>query len=119
MNDMYSPKDYWSSLADGFDSMDASGFAPILHPFAPSWFNKFIDDLQFRALRRALALASIQPGARFLDVGCGTGRWVRRYGELGFSVVGSMRPSACYEFARVPGNQGSPRHRISPKSAFC
>jgi len=85
---LYSPKEYWSSLAEGCDSADVSGFTPILHPFAPLWFNHLIDNLQFRAVRRALALAGIPRGARFLDVGCGTGRWVRRYGELGFSVVG-------------------------------
>ncbi len=85
---MYSPKEYWSSLANGDDSADVSGFAPILHPLAPPWFNHAIDKLQYRALRRAIALAKVQPGARFLDVGCGTGRWVRRYGELGFSAVG-------------------------------
>ena len=105
MNDMYSPKDYWSSLADGFGSVDTSGFAPILHPFAPSWFNKSIDDLQFRALRRALALAAIQPGARFLDVGCGTGRWVRRYGELGFSVVGIDATIGMLRIARTHGTK--------------
>ena len=85
---MYTPKEYWSSLADGGNSMDALGFAPVLHPLAPLWFNQLIDNLQFRALRHALALAAVPPGARFLDVGCGTGRWVRRYGELGFSAVG-------------------------------
>src|SRR5215469_3242238 len=85
---MYTPKDYWSNLAEGFESTDRSGFAPVLHPQAPHWFNQVIDDLQFRALRRALTIAAIPPGARFLDVGCGTGRWVRRYTELGFSPVG-------------------------------
>jgi ubiquinone/menaquinone biosynthesis C-methylase UbiE len=35
-----------------------------------------------------MAIAKVLPGARFLDVGCGTGRWVRRYRELGFSPVG-------------------------------
>jgi SAM-dependent methyltransferase len=85
---VYSPKEYWAGLAQGFDSADASGFAPILHPQAPAWFNQAIDELQFRALRRALAVAQIPPGARFLDVGCGTGRWLRRYHALGFSPVG-------------------------------
>jgi SAM-dependent methyltransferase len=85
---MYTPKDYWSDLAEVFESTDRLGFAPVLHPQAPSWFNQVIDNLQFRALRRALTIAAISPGARFLDVGCGTGRWVRRYSELGFLPVG-------------------------------
>ena len=85
---MFSPKDYWTSLAEGFESVDVSGFARVLHPQAPPWFNQVVDDLQFCAIRRALAIAAISPGARFLDVGCGTGRWVRRYTELGFSPVG-------------------------------
>jgi ubiquinone/menaquinone biosynthesis C-methylase UbiE len=85
---MYSPKDYWATLAEGYDLVDESGFAPVLHPHAPAWFNQIIDNVQFHALRRALTIATIPPGARFLDVGCGTGRWIRRYKELGFSPVG-------------------------------
>lgn len=85
---MYFPKNYWANLATDFDLVDASGFAPILHPLAPAWFNQVIDCLQFRALRHALTIAEISPGARFLDVGCGTGRWVRRYRALGFSPMG-------------------------------
>ena len=104
---MYSPKDYWSNLAEGFESKDRSGFAPILHPQAPPWFNRAIDNLQFRAVRRALAIAAISPGARFLDVGCGTGRWVRRYAELGFSPMGvdatfDMLRIACSHQTTVP-----------------
>jgi ubiquinone/menaquinone biosynthesis C-methylase UbiE len=85
---MYSPKDYWTRLAEDYSSVDASGLAPILHPNAPDWFNLVIDQLQLRALRRALAIAEVPPGARLLDIGCGTGRWVRRYTELGFSPIG-------------------------------
>jgi SAM-dependent methyltransferase len=102
---MYSPKEYWSSLANDGDSLDASGLAPILHPLAPAWFNRLIDDLQFRALRRALALAAVPPGARFLDVGCGTGRWVRRYGELGFSIVGVDATIGMLKMARARGTR--------------
>jgi SAM-dependent methyltransferase len=85
---MYSPKDYWAELAEQYGSADSSGFAPILHPGAPAWFNQAVDYIQFRAVQRAVALAKLSPDARFLDVGCGTGRWVRRYRELGFSPVG-------------------------------
>jgi SAM-dependent methyltransferase len=85
---MYSPKEYWAELAEQYNSVDSSGFAPVLHPQAPSWFNEAIDHIQFRALRRAVAIAKLFPGARLLDVGCGTGRWVRRYRERGFCPVG-------------------------------
>ena len=85
---MYSPKDYWTNLAKGYDKVDASALAPILHPQAPAWFNHAIDHLQFRALKRALSIAEISPGSRILDVGCGTGRWVRRFEELGLCPIG-------------------------------
>jgi SAM-dependent methyltransferase len=98
---MYSPKDYWVNLAEGFASVDASGFAPILHPLAPAWFNRAIDNIQFRAMRSALAIAAIPSGARFLDVGCGTGRWVRRYRDLGFSPLGVDATIGMLRIARV------------------
>lgn len=75
-------------MAEDFDSADTNGFSPVLHPKAPPWFNRLIDTLQFRAFCRALVMASISQGAAVLDVGCGTGRWVRRYDELGFRVTG-------------------------------
>jgi ubiquinone/menaquinone biosynthesis C-methylase UbiE len=98
---VYSAKEYWSSLADAGGSTDALGFAPVLHPLAPPWFNLLIDNLQFRGLRRALALAAVRSGARFLDVGCGTGRWVRRYEESGFSVVGVDATIGMLQIARA------------------
>ncbi len=84
----YSPKEYWTSVADDFRSADAAGLAPVLHFGAPTWFNRLIDKLQFRAVRRALALTKIPRDAFVLDVGCGTGRWLRRYKELGFQATG-------------------------------
>src|SRR5215472_2399174 len=104
---MYSCKDYWANLAEGCESRDALGFAPILHPQAPLWFNQVIDNLQCRAVRRALAIAATAPGARLLDVGCGTGRWVRRYKELGFSPGGWTRRSVCFA-SHVPIRPMSP-----------
>ena len=103
---MYSPKEYWSSLAKrSSDPTDDSAFAPILHPLAPPWFNHIIDDLQFRAVRRALSIAAMPPGARFLDVGCGTGRWIRRYQTLGFSPVGLDATIGMLQLARARNTQ--------------
>jgi len=82
----YTPKEYWASVADNFRSAD--GLAPVLHPGAPVWFNELIDQLQIRAVECALALAEVPRGSHILDVGCGTGRWLRRYQHLGFQPMG-------------------------------
>jgi SAM-dependent methyltransferase len=84
----YSPKEYWAGVAESFRFADPTGFAPVLHPDAPLWYNRLIDNLQFQAVRRALAIAQIPQDARFLDIGCGTGRWLRRYQQRGFRAMG-------------------------------
>ena len=84
----YSPKEYWTGVAQQFGPADEAGLAPVLHPQAPRWFNQCMDELQERAIRRALAMAALPSGARVLDVGCGTGRWVRRYREAGLAATG-------------------------------
>jgi len=85
---VYSPREYWAGVADEFRSADTAGLAPVLHFGAPTWLNRLIDRLQDRAVRRALALAAVPNGALVLDVGCGTGRWLRRYQSLGFQATG-------------------------------
>jgi SAM-dependent methyltransferase len=102
MND-YSPKDYWTGVAENFRSADASGFAPVLHPGAPVWFNRLIDKLQLLAFHRALALAALPTRSRVLDVGCGTGRWVRRYIELGHDATGIDATPGMLRIARLQG----------------
>jgi SAM-dependent methyltransferase len=102
MND-YSPKEYWTGVAENFRSADASGFAPVLHPGAPVWFNRLIDELQFRAFRRALALAALSPRSRVLDVGCGTGRWVRRYQGFDHQPTGIDATPGMLRIARQQG----------------
>jgi SAM-dependent methyltransferase len=102
----YSPKEYWASMADDFRSADPSGIAPVLHPGAPGWFNQLIDRQQFHAVRRALALAKIPAAARSLDVGCGTGRWVRRYEQLGLRATGLDATPGMLKTARQCGTGG-------------
>jgi ubiquinone/menaquinone biosynthesis C-methylase UbiE len=110
----YTPREYWRGVAADFRSADASGLAPVLHPGAPDWFNRLIDHLQFRAIRRALALAEVQRGARILDVGCGTGRWLRRYQQLGLAPTGvdatpGMLAVALEQGTRAPVVSGDAR----------
>jgi SAM-dependent methyltransferase len=99
----YSPKDYWSGVAEKFRSSDGSGFAPVLHPDAPVWFNELIDDLQFRAMQRAIGIAQLGPGSCILDVGCGTGRWIRRYGRMEFRATGLDATPGMLRTAREHG----------------
>jgi ubiquinone/menaquinone biosynthesis C-methylase UbiE len=102
----YCPKEYWDEVAEKFRASDGSGLAPVLHPDAPVWFNQLIDDLQFRAMRRALGVAEIAGGSKFLDVGCGTGRWIRRYEEMGFRASGLDATPSMLRTARERGTTG-------------
>jgi SAM-dependent methyltransferase len=119
----YSPKEYWAGVAEGFRSADSTGFAPVLHPDAPAWYNRLIDDLQFQAMRRALALAQIPQGARFLDIGCGTGRWLRRYQQRGFRAMGldatlGMLRTAREHGTTVPLATGDAQRLPFPDASF-
>jgi ubiquinone/menaquinone biosynthesis C-methylase UbiE len=88
MKSPYSPRGYWTEVAKSYGNSDTEGLAPVLHPDAPLWFNQIIDAAQSQAVSRALGLAMLQSGARILDVGCGTGRWLRRYEAMGLRTVG-------------------------------
>jgi SAM-dependent methyltransferase len=99
----YTPRDYWAHVAEDFGSRDHSGLAPVLHPDAPEWYNRAIDALQFGAMREAIRRANLQSGAHFLDVGCGTGRWLRRYSDLGFRVTGVDATPAMLSLAKKQG----------------
>lgn len=87
-NKLYSWKEYWTNLAASYGWADADGFSAVLHPDAPVWFNATIDRLQEHAWRKGLQLSHIKDDALVLDVGCGTGRWLRRYSQRGLRPVG-------------------------------
>jgi len=101
----YSAKEYWTDVARTFGPADGAGLAPVLHPKAPPWFNRCMDELQYRAIRRALKLADLPSGARILDVGCGTGRWVRRFRELGLEPTGMDATLDMLRWARQHENR--------------
>jgi SAM-dependent methyltransferase len=99
----YIPREFWTRLAKDFGESDLTGFAPVLHPGTPRWFNGAIDRLQNRIWSKTLNYCSLSQGARVLDVGCGTGRWVRRLEEHGMSVVGIDQSSEMLSIARKRG----------------
>jgi len=99
----YIPREFWTRLAKDFGESDSTGLAPVLHPGTPGWLNKVIDQLQNRIWSRTLNDCSFSQGARALDVGCGTGRWVRRLEEHGLSVVGIDQSSEMLSLARKRG----------------
>lgn len=99
----YSPKEYWTGVAGNSCADDPSGLAPVLYPDSPPWFNQRIDDLQSRAIRRVITLAALPASTRILDVGCGTGRWLRRYEQFGFRPTGVDATVGMLRLARERG----------------
>ena len=51
-------------------------------------------------------LKTLKPGARILDVGCGTGEYIRRANELGFSASG-VEPADAMRQHAIERNPGS------------
>lgn len=88
MSRSYSPAEYWNAVASRYGRADDDALAAILHPGAPAWFNLAIDRMQNAAWQRALRSCAPRSDAKILDIGCGTGRWLRRYCEAGFTAIG-------------------------------
>ncbi|HEV2386637.1 MAG TPA: class I SAM-dependent methyltransferase [Candidatus Acidoferrales bacterium] len=101
----YSPREYWEKLASLSGPGEAEARAVVLHPGAPDWFNRTIDRLQAKAWWRALRRCRLGAGARVLDVGCGTGRWLERLNRAGMAPIGTDRTPAMLGIARemLPG----------------
>jgi SAM-dependent methyltransferase len=85
---LYPWREYWEGLAASYGRADAQGLSAVLHPDAPAWFNILIDRLQESAWREGLQSCGLQEESRVLDVGCGTGRWLRRYLQRNLVPVG-------------------------------
>jgi SAM-dependent methyltransferase len=99
----YAPREYWTRLAKEYAGADPTGFAPVLHPDTPAWFNERIDFLQARAWVKALESCQLAPSERVLDAGCGTGRWLRRLADRGLHPVGVDQSAAMLGLARTAG----------------
>lgn len=100
---MYSWREYWEGLAASYGRADVHGFSPVLHPDAPDWFNALIDRLQESAWRDGLQSCELRDNSRVLDVGCGTGRWLRRYLQRNLLPVGVDATQGMLELAAASG----------------
>lgn len=100
---MYSWREYWEGLAASYGHADAQGFSPVLHPDAPAWFNTLIDRLQESAWHVGLQSCRLRDNSRVLDVGCGTGRWLRRYLQRNFVPVGVDATQGMLQLAAASG----------------
>jgi 2-polyprenyl-3-methyl-5-hydroxy-6-metoxy-1,4-benzoquinol methylase len=77
--------DYWDARARKF-AMHGGGLAAVCSYGMPSFYNRYIEICQRRALGRWLKRAA--PAASVLDVGCGVGRWSLDLARLGHDVTG-------------------------------
>jgi SAM-dependent methyltransferase len=100
---VYSWREYWEGLAASYGRTDAQGFSAVLHPDAPAWFNNLIDRLQESAWRAGLQSCGLQDNSRVLDVGCGTGRWLRRYLQRNIVPVGVDATQGMLQSAAASG----------------
>ncbi len=104
---MYSPKEYWDGIERRFGSADRDDFAAVIHPDSPPWFNILKDRIQHRAWILGLEKAAIPSGSTVLDLGCGTGRWIRRYVQRGMSPVGLDATDGMLRRAAARGSASS------------
>lgn len=100
---VYPWREYWDGLAASYGRTDAQGFSPVLHPGAPAWFNALIDRLQENAWREGLESCELRDSSRVLDVGCGTGRWLRRYLQRNLVPVGVDATQGMLQLAAASG----------------
>ena len=84
---------YWRAHEEQFGDIDydadPEGLSGYLGPAQPAWMNVRHAAAQRRAFDRLLSrVPSPAPGARALDIGCGSARWTRRLGDAGYRAVG-------------------------------
>lgn len=65
-----------------------NGYKAICSYGAPYFYNKYIDIIHRKAFFRMLSYVPIK-GKKFLDVGCGVGRWCRILSARGADVTGA------------------------------
>lgn len=69
-----------------------NSLAPVTCPAAPRWFNYFVSFAHQLGMEKAIAFlrSKMGPleGRSVLDLGCGRGRWTKKYASFGCRVTG-------------------------------
>jgi SAM-dependent methyltransferase len=91
---------YWENLhASRRQSLQA-----VCHPHRSVLVNGMMDIVQRSAIDRALhSLGVTLRGARAYDIGCGRGRWLRRFRDAGAAVAGMDVSPTAVDFCRKRG----------------
>ncbi len=86
----YKMKEYWNGRAKVYRDVDREGLAAVCYIGRPEFYNRFFARFQEKAfsklLKSSVTIKTRQPLA--LDVGCGTGRYLRLISRHNFSAIG-------------------------------
>ena len=93
-------RDYWTSLHETVED----DLAAVIFPDRSRLFNRFFDSIQRTAISHVLTASDLpMRGVAALDVGCGRGRWLRYFRELGASPQGVDVSARAVEICRQAG----------------
>ena len=86
-------RDYWRTHEEQYAAIDfdhdPEGIAGYVGTGQPQWLNQLHADLQLSVFEQLMErVPAPAPGARALDVGCGSARWTRRIADRGWVATG-------------------------------
>ena len=107
---------YWRRLSESHLEQSKDGFEVICYAGMPQWFNKLINETQFKSFTSMLRGESFED-CEILDVGTGIGRWARWYAAWpGASVTGIDLETQRLARARALG--GGPKYETMSAAAM-
>lgn len=84
--------EYWSENDTQLKKIDwasdLEGLSNVCYNNAPIWFNRLITKFQHKTLYRTLKMTGGRSGKKLLEIGCGTGRWIKFMKVHGAAVTG-------------------------------
>ncbi|MBI4664949.1 MAG: class I SAM-dependent methyltransferase [Nitrospinae bacterium] len=107
---------YWNSRAIQYGG-STGGYKAICSYGMPFFYNKYIDLIQQKAMRKILRTLDIR-GKSVLDVGCGVGRWCRILSGMGAEVTGADLSEEMVKIARENSEGYGITYIASPVSSI-